>query len=303
MESVVRTSSPLFFAYVLKCTPHPFYYADTTKKILHKGYVTSHIAPPAQNLQKGILLLQVQPGYVGRIRTREGCTDRGLLSAFPMKTGDILNLRDIEQGLEQLMRSRTQQARMEIVPSGFAGSSDIVVIRENVFPLTYGVSFDNAIKDPAGKWLASGYLVWDRPFMLNDSLMFFYNQDMGYLSHSGRRGNSLYYTLPWGNWTWGLHINQYSYLYRQLVPKSGPAFYAGSTSGWGISSERMLHRTQKSKTSLHLHLSKKNTEDSLEYINRLGIVNIYLNIGGLDVKHRHYLGRSIIDGQVRFQKG
>lgn len=273
-----------------------FIYQTLERQILYRGYLTSHIALPAQNLQRGILTLQVQPGYMGRIRTKEGATDWALLSAFPMKTGDILNLRDIEQGLEQLMRPRTQQARMEITSSGFPGNSDIVVIRENQFPLTYGLSIDNGGEEATAKWLTSGYIVWDRPLKLNDSLIFFYNQDSGRLSKPGRQGKSLYYTLPWGNWIWGLNLSQNQYRQFWYGNESFPN--AGTISSWGMTVERMLHRTQKSKTSLNLHASKKTSEESLEGIDFLFKKGVCINVFGLDGMHRHYLGRSIIDLQV-----
>lgn len=48
---------------------------------------------------------------------------------MPVREGEILDLRDIEQGLENLQRIPTVQAQMEIVPGDNPGESDIVIER------------------------------------------------------------------------------------------------------------------------------------------------------------------------------
>lgn len=268
-------------------------------RILQKGYLTSRIELPEQNLQKKILTLKVHPGYIGAIRDPEGKTSWALRSAFPGGRGDILNVRDLDQGLEQLMRPMTQQAKMVVTPGHFVGTSDIVVTRENQFPLSYGVSLDNGGREGTGKWQASAYLVWDRPLGLNDSLMIFYNQDSSRLSEPKSRGNSAYYTLPWGDWTWGLAISQYRY--RQNPYGNKAVLYTGHTSNWEISLERMMHRTQRSKTEMKLHVAKKTSNNDLKVHKFAMVGERSLAVWGVDVTHRHHLGRSIIDLQLGMQ--
>lgn len=40
-------------------------------------------------------------------------------SAFPFKKGDILNNRNIEQGLEQMLRIQSQDVQIKLVPIKF----------------------------------------------------------------------------------------------------------------------------------------------------------------------------------------
>jgi hypothetical protein len=74
--------------------------------LVAKGYVTSRILAQAQNLSTGQLLLTIVPGRIRAVRLEpenEGART-SLASALPAKAGDILNLRDIEQALENFKR-------------------------------------------------------------------------------------------------------------------------------------------------------------------------------------------------------
>ena len=53
-----------------------------------------------------------------------------LYSSFPAHEGSLLDLRDIEQGLENMQRLPGVQADMEIVPGEQPGESDILITRK-----------------------------------------------------------------------------------------------------------------------------------------------------------------------------
>ncbi|HDT5455138.1 TPA: ShlB/FhaC/HecB family hemolysin secretion/activation protein, partial [Klebsiella aerogenes] len=85
--------------------------------LIDRGYITSRILAPQQDLKSGVLRLVVMPGYIREARLTEDSDDYlWLASAFPATDGKLLDLRDIEQGLENLQRLPTVQASMEIVP-------------------------------------------------------------------------------------------------------------------------------------------------------------------------------------------
>ena len=69
--------------------------------IIARGFVTTRVLAPPQDLKGGTLTLTVVPGRIRAIRFAEGTQPRATLwSAVPAEPGDLLNLRDIEQGLE-----------------------------------------------------------------------------------------------------------------------------------------------------------------------------------------------------------
>lgn len=76
--------------------------------IISHGYVTTRMLPPQQNIASGEIKLQVIAGKVDQIQFVQGTSKRAhKLNALPIRSGDILNIRDIEQGLENFKRVPT----------------------------------------------------------------------------------------------------------------------------------------------------------------------------------------------------
>jgi len=68
--------------------------------VIARGFVTTRVLAPAQDLTRGELKLTVIAGRVGVLRPAAGSDPRATLrNAVPAATGDLLNLRAIEQGL------------------------------------------------------------------------------------------------------------------------------------------------------------------------------------------------------------
>ncbi|MDV0916573.1 POTRA domain-containing protein, partial [Enterobacter asburiae] len=76
------------------------------------GYITSRAFLTEQDLSGGQLNIVVLEGRLEAIRL-EGETPRMLKMAFPGRVGGILNLRDIEQGMEQINRLRSEPVQIE----------------------------------------------------------------------------------------------------------------------------------------------------------------------------------------------
>lgn len=71
---------------------------DLNAKLLDKGYVTSRIVIPEQNMKNGKLLLRIQTGRLHKIIYSRDSAVIPWKNAFPIKEGDILNIRRLEQG-------------------------------------------------------------------------------------------------------------------------------------------------------------------------------------------------------------
>lgn len=99
-------------------------------RLVNHGYVTARVLAPAQDLKSGTLKLVVMAGKVGKI-TLSPDSDRyvQLYSAMPARESELLDLRDIEQGLENLQRVPTAQAGM--TASGYDYHQTIAGLNEN----------------------------------------------------------------------------------------------------------------------------------------------------------------------------
>lgn len=134
---------------------------------VQRGYITSRAFLTEQNLSRGVLTITVLEGRLEEIRL-QGAPSHQLKMAFPGLAGRILNLRDIEQGMEQINRLRTEPVQIEIIPSTQPGYSIVNLTSKPEFPLTLGLNMDNSGQRSTGVGQLSASLVGNNLLGLAD---------------------------------------------------------------------------------------------------------------------------------------
>lgn len=134
---------------------------------ISRGYITSRAFLTEQDLSSGVLHIAVLEGKLQQIRL-EGVPSRTLQMTFPGMEGKILNLRDIEQGMEQLNRVRRTPVEIEILPGSQQGFSIVNLTATPDFPLSGSVSFDNSGQKSTGTGQLSGALFFNNMLGLAD---------------------------------------------------------------------------------------------------------------------------------------
>ena len=134
---------------------------------ISRGYITSRAFLTEQDLSSGQLNIVVLEGKLEAIRL-EGKTPLMLKMAFPGLTGRILNLRDIEQGMEQINRLRAQPVQIEIIPASQPGYSVVNLTAQPEFPLSASLSLDNSGQKSTGDEQLNGALTANNMLGLAD---------------------------------------------------------------------------------------------------------------------------------------
>ncbi|MBU9546757.1 ShlB/FhaC/HecB family hemolysin secretion/activation protein, partial [Burkholderia multivorans] len=98
-----------------------------SQAILARGYVTTRVLLPEQDLSTGTLKFSLIPGVIRHVSFADEKLRGTWKTAFPTGDGEVLNLRDLEQGLEQMKRVTSQDVSMQIVPADVPGESDVVL--------------------------------------------------------------------------------------------------------------------------------------------------------------------------------
>lgn len=142
--------------------------------IVARGYVTTRILAEPQDLNAGTLRLTLVPGRIRNIRFAEDSSSRATLwNAMPANPGDLLNLRDIEQALENFKRVPTSEADIQIVPAegdhAQPGESDVLIHWKQKLPLRLSLSLDDSGSESTGKYQGNVALSLDHLLTLNDS--------------------------------------------------------------------------------------------------------------------------------------
>lgn len=93
---------------------------------------------------------------------------RTLKMVFP-EWRKVLNLRDIEQGMEQINRLRTEPVQIEISPGDREGWSVVTLTALPEWPVTGSVGIDNSGQKNTGTGQLNGVLSFNNPLGLADN--------------------------------------------------------------------------------------------------------------------------------------
>ncbi|MFP1741324.1 ShlB/FhaC/HecB family hemolysin secretion/activation protein [Lonsdalea quercina] len=270
--------------------------------ILAKGYVTTRVMAQEQDLNQGILTLTLQPGRISDIRFGQPTSWRGRLwNAIPASRGDILNLRDVEQGLENLKRVSSATADIEIVPGEQEGASDLRVNWQEKRPVRLSLGLDDSGSESTGRYLGTTTLAIDAPFAQNDLFYANIGRDMFAQGPYGNRSNTLNYFFPVGYWAFSANYSDYTY--HQNIPNANEVLsYNGKSDNVVVTVSRLLFRNQSHKTTLNMRTYRKHATNS---VNGIEIEQQRRRTAGweLGVNQRSYFGDTTVDANVSWRRG
>lgn len=271
-------------------------------RLIEKGYVTTRVLVPAQALDRGVLQLTLLPGYVRKVTFSPNSDDYlRLYSTFPAHARDLLNLRDIEQGLENLQRLPTVQAKTEIVPAEISGESDIVITRQQEKMWRLGFSLDDAGSRSTGGYQGGITLSLDNTLALSDLFYVSVMHDLQRSSEKSSRNYTLHYSLPLDYWTFSVTGSHYAYL-QTVAGASQDYQYSGKSSNVNAQVSRMLYRNNSQKNTLSYGVTVR---QSSSFINdtEVEVQHRQTSSWRLDLQHRHFIGATTLDVGVGWQRG
>lgn len=270
--------------------------------ILSRGYITTRALMPEQDLSSGVMRFALVPGVVRQVRLDEPSMWGTWRTAFPTGSGELLNLRDLEQGLEQMKRVASQDADMQIEPTGAPGESDVIVTLKRSKPWTFVASVDNSGTDATGKWQGNVSLGIDNPLGLNDIFTVGANQDLSFGNKSlGSHGFNGSYSVPWGYWTATLSGNTNTY-YQNIAGVNQTFVSSGNSQTAALRLARVIARGQNDVLGGYVQLSKRFGDSFIDdtTIPTQARNNTFLELGVTD---RHYFGATQFDGTLAYRQG
>lgn len=125
-----------------------------THHYLQMGYVTTRAYLPAQELGAGQLTIVVVEGRLESLDSSALASSRELAMAFPGTTGEVLNLRELEQLVDQLSRLPSRQVELELAPGAQLGDSRVGLKGERLKPWRLSATRNNGDKNAGGKDVA-----------------------------------------------------------------------------------------------------------------------------------------------------
>lgn len=276
-------------------------------KIIARGYVTTRILLPQQNIASGEIQLQVIAGKVDQIKFASGTSKRAhKFNALPVRSGDILNIRDIEQGLENFKRVPTVEADFKIKPSeqqNMPGYSDLELAWQQSKPYRLHLGVDDAGSDSTGKYQGTATLSLDHLLTANDLFYGSYNHDLGG-GDSGERGTDgfyLSYSIPYKYWLLSTSYSQSNY--NQTVAGASESYeYSGKSKLISADLSRVLYRASTRKTTASIGGWYR---ESQNFINDTEVEVQRRKTAGWKIRldHTEYLSAATLSGNITYKRG
>ncbi|PCH65544.1 MAG: hypothetical protein COC04_01670, partial [Gammaproteobacteria bacterium] len=260
---------------------------------LAKGYSTTRFYIPDQDLSTRVFKINIIPGYIRRIYTPNNKMERFIRFAFPISEGELLNVRELEQGLEQIKRLPSMDVKMQLVPAEeYIGGTDVVLIIDNIKTWSVNASIDNAGVESTGKYVTRGGVIIDNPLGVADQISLGINSDTEQDNDVGREGYDIRYSIPWGYWNLSLGTNNSEF--TQLFGMENNLISSGETESFNVKINHTFFRSIQDKWEWYVKTEKRSARSFLNDVEIL-VQRKDTAFAELGLRIKHYFGRSKLD--------
>ena len=248
----------------------------TSNKYVDKGYVTTKAFVVPQDSSTGVIEILVVEGTLESIEFDNNAKGRIALfdkikiaSAFGDYKNKALNIRDIEQGLDQFNRLSSNNITMKLLPGSESGKSKIVITDKNaankeqkknsiIGHLSIGA--DNAGQELTGEKRKKINGELNNIFQLNDSWYISATKDMEDMNHS-KGSESLYVSMnvPYNYYNFSAAISRSSYI-GTITDTNSSISVEGITNNQSYRIDKVVFRNKIQKITANLNLALKDSE-------------------------------------------
>ncbi|MQA18811.1 ShlB/FhaC/HecB family hemolysin secretion/activation protein [Rugamonas rivuli] len=275
--------------------------------LIAAGYVTTRVLAAPQDLRGGELNLVLVPGRIRAIRFADAAAGASNAraswrTALPARPGDILNLRDIEQALENFKRVPTAEADIEIVPGEQPGESDLLIKWRQARPVRLSLSADDSGSDSTGKYQGGATVSLDNLLGWQELAYFSVNRDLtAHGRDHGTRNYALHYSMPAGYWLFSLNASRYRY-YQAIAGANQTYVYSGTSGNVDLKAARVLYRDAARKTTASLRLYQRRSNN---FIDDTEVQVQRRQMGGfeLGLTHKEFIGDATLDANLLYKRG
>ena len=280
--------------------------AELQNSVIKKGFITTRILIEPQDLNSGELVYSLIPGRISNVDPDNSVSKLTLWSALSSSEGDLLNVRELEQAMENMKRIPTVDTNIDIKPddtdNSQPGDSQLIFEHKQAKPFRMTLSFDDSGYESTGRFQGSATLSLDNVLGINDLIYLSKNKDFGGKGNvGGSQGETAHVSFPFGYWLVAFTNSEYEYDQR-IAGLNQTYVYKGESERQQLALSRVLYRDQLSKLTASLtgyHRRSNNFIDDTEIeVQRRKSAGW---IAGVD--YRRYIGTSTMDAGISYQRG
>ena len=242
-----------------------------TNRYIGDGYITSRAVIGPQDLANGTLEIIVIESQL------EGITSEGVEGARPYRRGELatafpgikkrlLNLRDIEQGVDQLARLGSAEPNIDIAAGILPATSNLIVRRKRAdHPFRFSYAANNDGQATTGRIQSTASVDVDSVLGIGDFLSLYYSRDLEGKRDTGSKGYGAFFSLPYGYTT--LTVSGGRYQFESILQGNDQAFAnTGDSINGALTLDQLIFRDSRTKISLSAGLSFLDTSNRIQDI-------------------------------------
>lgn len=223
-----------------------------TALYVDKGYITSRVYIPPQDLTTGMLNLVVIEGYVESISINNNseADRRKLWWAISNEWGRHLRLPEIEQGLDQINSVPSANAEMKLWPGSKSGATRIHISNTVNNKYRGQLQISNDGQENTGKNKVRFGVSADNLLGINDT------SSVNLITSTNTHAASVSGAFPFRWWKFNLSHSYSEYL--NILPGNTDLF--GQSNTTSVLSEYLLHRNSKTRFNLQAGFTVRRSE-------------------------------------------
>ncbi len=269
---------------------------EISNKYIEDGYITSRAYIKAQDLSNKVVNIDIVEGKINNIET--------MLKPdfiFQRLKGNILNIRDLEVGIGQVERLRSQKIDLELVASQKVGYTNIKIIKKDNHNPYYGnISINNYGVDTSGKYQISGNYNYENLLNLNDIISVGINTTDKIGGNTDSLGNSISYSFPISRYLFTIDYS--SFKYKQRIPYYDEYYKTNGTSQTvGFNLDYKFYHSLQKTLDIYFNIKSKQNKNYYNGI-FLDVQSYDLNIGTLGIKYSYNSNLFQLYSTFSFQK-
>lgn len=268
--------------------------------LIDHGYVTSRVMVPEQDIKDAQLELLVLVGRIGDIKA-SGMSPRLLRWALPKGEDEPVNLRDLEQAVENLSRLPGLVPSMDLAPGTTQGKTTVVGKAEQARRYRAYLVVDEEHDKINTHGTAQLGAELASPFGVTDRLSASLNSDLDTTFSDQAWGASLGYDISRGYWNLALshsrqqYRNQVSGIFQHWLAE-------GLTQTSRLDITRTLHRSAKARLDATLFGSYADVENQLERAT-IRVSSYQLRTVGGRFSGKYLWGQTLLSGTLTAEEG
>lgn len=233
-----------------------------TNHYVAHGYVTSRAVLEQQDLSDQTLSIRIIEGRLEAIMFNGESADF-IYQAFPGLVDNVLNLRDIEQGLDQINRLPRYNAAIKLSPGTLPGYSIVNIQTTEARPLFSSVGFNNSGQKNTGEKQLSGMVYGSNLIKKLDLWTLSANTSSDFSTNYASENIRLASSIPYGYLTL-----QYGYVYSSyktgFFSNNRRLYSTGDTNAHEASLDWLLYRDSVSKAKIKAGVNYRRDKHYIE---------------------------------------